>query len=94
MFLKQSQESSYPSSEKTQHETNFVPHFQNYERREDKMLRSIKKAHEMLLQEDPETAVTVHTIRQWCKEGKIKHLQAGNKILIDVECLKKYISMI
>ena len=48
----------------------------------------------MLLQEDPETAVTVHTIRQWCKEGKIKHLQAGNKILIDVECLKKYISMI
>ena len=37
------------------------------------MLRSIKKAHDMILKEDPETAITTHTIRMWCKEGKIKY---------------------
>ena len=45
------------------------------------MLRSIKKAFDMVKQEDPDTAITVHTIRMWCKEGKIKCLTAGNKIL-------------
>ncbi len=40
------------------------------------MLRSIKKAFDMVRQQDAETAVTVHTIRMWCKEGKIKCLTA------------------
>ena len=57
------------------------------------MLRSIKKAYEMIWAEDPETAITVHTIRVWCKEGKIKSLTAGTKILVDMESLMDYISM-
>ena len=56
------------------------------------MLRSIKKTHDMIRQDDPETAITVHTIRMWCKEGKIKSLNAGNKILVDVRSLMDYIS--
>ncbi len=56
------------------------------------MLRSIKKTHDMIRQDDPETAITVHTIRMWCKEGKIKSLNAGNKILVDVGSLMDYIS--
>lgn len=47
------------------------------------MLRSIKKAFDMVRQQDAETAVTVHTIRMWCKEGKIKCLTAGNKVLVE-----------
>ena len=47
------------------------------------MLRSIKKAFDMVRQQDAETAVTVHTIRMWCKEGKIKFLPAGIKVLVD-----------
>ena len=47
----------------------------------------------MVKQNDPETAITVHTIRMWCKEGKIKYLTAGNKILVDVESLMDYISL-
>lgn len=58
------------------------------------MLRSIKKAHDMIRQDDPETAITVHTIRQWCKEGKVKSLNAGNKVLVDIESLMNYISNI
>ena len=57
------------------------------------MLRSIKKAHEMIKAEDPETAVTLYTIRHWCKEEKIKHLTVGNKILVDVDSLKNFIDM-
>ena len=56
------------------------------------MLRSIKKAYDLILQNDPDTAITVHTIRMWCKEGKIKCLTAGNKVLVDIDSLFKYIS--
>lgn len=56
------------------------------------MLRSIKKAFDIIKTEDPETSITVHTLRVWCKENKIKNLKAGTKILIDIESLKNYIS--
>lgn len=46
----------------------------------------------MIRKEDPETAVTVHTIRMWCKNGKIKCLNAGTKLLVDVQSLMDYIS--
>lgn len=57
------------------------------------MLRSIKKAYDIVRRDDPETAITVHTIRMWCKEGKIKYLTAGNKILVDVQSLMDYIAI-
>lgn len=57
------------------------------------MLRSIKKAYDLVRQQDVETAVTVHTIRQWCKQGKIKCLTAGNKVLVDLESLMSYINL-
>lgn len=56
------------------------------------MLRSIKKAFDIIKKDDPETSITVHTIRTWCKENKIKNLQAGNRILVDVESLLNFIS--
>lgn len=57
------------------------------------MLRSIKKAFEIIYRKDPETAITVHTIRMWCKEGKIKYLTAGNKVLVDMDSLMNYIAI-
>ena len=57
------------------------------------MLRSIKKAYDMIKAKDSETAITVHTIRTWCKEGKIKYLTTGNKILVDIDDLFNYIEM-
>lgn len=56
------------------------------------MLRSIKKAYEIIREKDPDTAITVHTIRAWCKEGKVKSLTAGNKVLVNVQSLLDYIS--
>lgn len=57
------------------------------------MLRSIKKAFEIIKEQDNETSITVHTIRIWCKEGKVKCLNAGTKILVDIDSLLDYISI-
>ena len=57
------------------------------------MLRSIKKAFDEIKKLDNDTSITMHTIRIWCKEGKIKHLNAGTKILIDMDSLLDYISI-
>ena len=57
------------------------------------MLRSIRKAFEIIKEQDHETSITMHTIRIWCKEGKVKCLNAGTKILVDMESLLNYISM-
>ena len=57
------------------------------------MLRSIRKAFETIKEQDKETSITMHTIRIWCKEGKVKCLNAGTKILVDMESLLNYISM-
>ena len=57
------------------------------------MLRSIKMAYDIIKEQDNETSITVHTIRIWCKEGKVKSLNAGTKILVDMDSLLDYISM-
>ena len=56
------------------------------------MLRSIQKCVEEITAMDPNTSLTTCTIRQWCKEGKIKHLLTGNKILVVFEDLLDYIN--
>ena len=56
------------------------------------MLRSIQKSFDIVKAGDPETGNTVHTIRQWCKQGKIKCLTAGNKVLVDMDSLMNYIT--
>ena len=56
------------------------------------MLRSVQNALDIIKAEDPETAVTLHTIRLWCKEGKVRSIMAGTKILVDVESLKNYMN--
>ena len=56
------------------------------------MLRSIQKCFEIIKKQDPETNVTVHSIRVWCKENKVKNLRAGNKILIDLDSLLNFIN--
>ncbi len=55
------------------------------------MLRSINKAFEEIKAQDPDTSITVHTIRVWCQERKIKFLMAGKKTLVDLESLFAYI---
>ncbi len=55
------------------------------------MVRSIKQAVDYIRVTDPQSAIKIHTIRTWCKEGKIKYLTVGTKILIDMDSLLEYI---
>jgi hypothetical protein len=56
------------------------------------MLRSIRKAYEIIKEQDPETSITLHTLRVWCKENKISNIHAGTKVLIDIESLNNFIN--
>lgn len=55
------------------------------------MVRSIKQAVDYIHTTDPESAIKVHTIRTWCKEGKIRFLTVGTKVLVDMDSLLEYI---
>lgn len=56
------------------------------------LLRSVRKALELIQKDDKDTAVTLHAIRTWCKENKIRNVKVGNKILVDVESLLNYVN--
>jgi len=58
------------------------------------MLRSIRKAYDIILKDDPDTAVTMFTIRQWCNNGQVRCIKSGNKVLIDLDSLLNYINFI
>lgn len=58
------------------------------------MLRSIKQALDIIKTQDKDTAITIHCIRSWVKENKIRSLRSGKKILIDIESLLDYINNI
>ena len=54
-------------------------------------LRSINDAHKLLLQEDPDSAVTKYFIRKLVTEGTVRSFQTGNKHLVDVDVLHDYL---
>ena len=56
------------------------------------LLRSVIKALELIQKDDKDTAVTLHAIRTWCKENKVRNVKVGNKILVDVESLLNYVN--
>ena len=56
------------------------------------MLRSVRKALELIQKDDKDTAVTLHAIRTWCKEKKVRNVKVGNKILVDVQSLLNYVN--
>ena len=59
------------------------------------MLRSIKKAYEIIKAQDNETSITIHTIRVWCKEGEITSFKHGNRWVLNydevIEALREYV---
>ena len=56
------------------------------------LLRSVRKALELIQKDDKDTAVTLHAIRTWCKENKVRNVKVGNKILVDVGSLLNYVN--
>lgn len=51
--------------------------------------RTIKGAFAEIKERDPNTALTEYRIRQMVIEGEIPSKRAGNKYLLDIDCLTK-----
>lgn len=55
-------------------------------------MRTIKAAAEEIKQADKDSAISEFHIRQLVKQGKLPHIKAGNKVLINMDLLNKYLS--
>ena len=56
------------------------------------MLRSIKQSLDIIKKQEKDNSITMHCIRTWVKENKIRSLRSGKKVLIDVDSLLEYIN--
>lgn len=54
-------------------------------------IRSIDDAYKLLLEEDPDTAVTKYFIRKVVTEGTIPSFKTGNKTIFDYDVLHAYL---
>lgn len=55
-------------------------------------MRTLPEAVKAILQDDPESAVTLTALRRMVKQGKIPFVEMGTKRLIDVDCLPEYLA--
>lgn len=55
-------------------------------------MRTAEKALAVIREEDPETDVTLHYIRQLIKTGRVPSVAVGRKKLINVDILMAYIA--
>ena len=54
-------------------------------------LRTIKQCYEQIKSQDQYSAITIYCIRKWCKEGFIRYVNSGTRLLIDYATLKEFI---
>ena len=57
-------------------------------------LRSIQGAYHEIKSADPNTVVTIHSIRVWAKKGIIKSCMVGSKLIINLDSLMEYLGSI
>lgn len=55
-------------------------------------MRTAAKAHELILEQDPQSEVTLYYIRQLIATGAIPVVHVGRKKLIDVDQLLTYLA--
>lgn len=56
-------------------------------------LRIIREAFKQMMQDDPDTAITLCALRRIVKAGDIPTVQIGRKSLIDYDLLLQYLHM-
>ena len=55
-------------------------------------MRSIPEAVKELCTSDPGTRITVHTLRQWVKDGSVPCVKVGRQALVNMDILEAYMS--
>ena len=56
------------------------------------MVRTISGALEELRREDPDTPISEYALRAWIKSGAVPAVKSGNKFLINMETLKRFLA--
>lgn len=56
------------------------------------MVRTIKGVVSELRKEDPESSVTEYAVRSWIKSGDLPAVKSGNKYLVDMDVLRKFLA--
>lgn len=56
------------------------------------MVRTIKGVVDELRKDDPDTSVTEYAIRSWIKSGALPSVKSGNKYLLDMEVVRKFLA--
>ena len=57
-----------------------------------KRIRTIAECLELVKKDDPHTALSYHTIKKLCEQGKVKHFKTGNKIMVNLDDLLEKIA--
>lgn len=50
-------------------------------------MRKLRQAAAEIKAADPNTAISYNTLLKWVKSGKLPHVNAGNRYLIDMDVL-------
>lgn len=56
------------------------------------LIRTIDKAYDELKKRDPNTAISRQLVRQMVRTGMVPSMKSGNKQLVDVDVLEKYVA--
>lgn len=56
------------------------------------MVRTIKGIVDELRKDDPDTSVTEYALRSWIKSGALPSVKSGNKYLLDMEVVQKFLA--
>lgn len=56
------------------------------------MVRTIKGVVDELRKDDPDTSVTEYALRSWIKSGALPSVKSGNKYLLDMEVVRKFLA--
>ena len=56
------------------------------------LIRTIDKAYDELKKRDPNTAISRYLVRQMVRTGMVPSMKSGNKQLVDVDVLEKYVA--
>lgn len=55
-------------------------------------MRTINEVIALIKKEDPSSAITYNCIKNLCIENKIKYVKTGNKYIVNIESLFKYLN--
>ena len=56
------------------------------------MVRTIRGAVNELRKNDPDSSVTEYAIRSWIKSGALPAVKNGNKYLLDMDVVRKFLA--